>query len=136
MRRQASRSATEQKRATGHAEERLMHRRVDFILIAVSFAAISFTPVLAADAGMFLCRSPVVASGLWGDLMVIQESGAALNVEVLASVAQKDECPFVASENLKPIDFVNGALAITDGKVKGWADPHYYILYVNRPDAR
>jgi hypothetical protein len=42
---------------------------------------------------------------------------------------------FVASETLKPVDFVDGALAITDGKTKGWADPHYYILYVNRPDA-
>jgi hypothetical protein len=103
---------------------------------AVFVATIAFTPAFAADAGMFLCRSPVVASGLWGDLMVIQQSAVALNVEVLASVAQKDECPFVASENLKPTDFVDGALSITDGKVKGWADPHYYILYVNRPDAR
>ena len=100
---------------------------------AAFVATITFTPALAADAGMFLCRSPVIASGLWGDLMVIQQSGVGLNVE---SVAQKDECPFVASENLKPIDFVDGALAITDGKVKGWADPHYYILYVNRPDAK
>lgn len=103
---------------------------------AAFVAMIMFTPAFAADAGMFLCRSPVIASGLWGDLMVIQQSGVGLNVEILASVAQKDECPFVASENLKPIDFVDGALAITDGKVKGWADPHYYILYVNRPDAK
>ena len=103
---------------------------------AALVAMIMFTPAFAADAGMFLCRTPVIASGLWGDLMVIQQSGVGLNVEILESVAQKDECPFVASENLKPIDFVDGALAITDGKVKGWADPHYYILYVNRPDAK
>jgi hypothetical protein len=103
---------------------------------AVLVATIMFTPALADDAGMFLCRSPVIASGLWGDLMVIQQSGVGLNVEILASVAQKDDCPFVASENLKPVDFVAGALVITDGKVKGWADPHYYILYVNRPGAK
>jgi len=114
----------------------MMRWRVDFILTVVSVAAIACAPALAAGAGMFLCRSPVIAIGLWGDLMVVQQSGVALNVEILASVAQKDECPFVASENLKPIDFVDGALAITDGKVKGWADPHYYILYVNRPDAK
>jgi hypothetical protein len=113
-----------------------MRWRVDFIFTPVSLVAIAFTPALAADAGMFLCPSPLIASGLWGDLMLVQTSGVGLNVEILASVAQKDKCPFVASENLKPVDFVDGALAITDGKVKGWADPHYYILYVNRPDAR
>jgi hypothetical protein len=105
------------------------------IFTVAPLAAITFTPALAADAGMFLCRSPTVARGLWGDLMLVQTSGVGLNVEILASVAQKDECTFVASENLKPVDFVDGALAITDGKEKGWADPHYYILYVNRPDA-
>jgi hypothetical protein len=113
-----------------------MSWRVDCIFVVVSLAAIAFTPALAADAGMFLCQSPVIASGLWGDLMLVQASGVGLNVELLASVAQKNECPFVASENLKPIDFVNGALSITDGKARGWADPHYYILYVNRPGAR
>ena len=112
-----------------------MRWRVTFIFTLVSLAAIAFTPALAADAGMFLCPSPVIAGGLWGDLMVVQSSGVGLNVEILASVAQKDKCPFVASENLKPVDFVDGALAITDGKVRGLADPHYYILYVNRPDA-
>jgi hypothetical protein len=112
-----------------------MYRRIDFIVTLVPLVAIGFTPALAADAGMFSCPSPLIASSLWGDLMLVQTSGVGLTVEILASVAQKDKCSFVASENLKPVDFVDGALAITDGKVKGWADPHYYILYVNRPDA-
>jgi hypothetical protein len=33
---------------------------------AVFVATIAFTPAFAADAGMFLCRSPVIASGVWG----------------------------------------------------------------------
>jgi hypothetical protein len=111
----------------------LMPRRVFFTVASV--AAIAFTPAVAADAGIFLCRSPAIAGSLWSDLMLVQASGVGLNVELLASVAHKYECPFVASENLKPIDFVDEALAITDGKAKGWAVPRYYILYVNRPDA-
>lgn len=83
-----------------------------------------------AEPGMFLCRSPVVANDFWTDL-----TGASvkLNMEIARTIAQKNGCPFVPSTNLKPIDFVAGQMAITDGKVKGWAAPQLYIMYVNRP---
>jgi hypothetical protein len=96
------------------------------VLAAVSVAR-------AAEPGMFLCRSPVVANDFWGDLVTAQQTGITLNRELAASVARKHQCPFVASATLKPIDYVAGQLAITDGKLKGWAAPQLYILYVNRP---
>ena len=46
----------------------------------------------------------------------------------------KNAGQFVASSNLKPVNFVAGQMAITDGKVTGWAAPQLYILYVNRPN--
>jgi hypothetical protein len=87
----------------------------------------------AAEPGMFLCRSPVVANDFWTDLTTAQQTGIKLNMELAGSIAQKNACPFMASPNLKPIDFVAGQLAITDGKIKGWAAPQLYIMYVNRP---
>jgi hypothetical protein len=87
----------------------------------------------AAEPGMFLCRSPVVANDFWTDLNTAQQTGIKLNMELAGSIAQKNACPFVASPRLKPIDFVAGQLAITDGKIKGWAAPQLYIIYANRP---
>jgi hypothetical protein len=37
----------------------------------------------------------------------------------------------VPSANLKPIDFVPGQFAITDGKINGWASPQLY--HVRQP---
>jgi hypothetical protein len=70
----------------------------------------------------------------WNDLVTAQQTGIKLNMELAGSVAQKNGCPFVPSANLKPIDFVAGQFAITDGKIKGWASPQLYIMYVNRPN--
>lgn len=58
--------------------------------------------------------------------------GGRLNLETAIGIAQKNGCPFAPSANLKPIDFVVGQFAITDGKIKGWAAPQLYILDVNR----
>lgn len=88
----------------------------------------------AAGTGMFLCRSPVVANDFWNDLLTAQQAGVSVNREIAASIARKNGCSFVASASLKPIDYVAGQLAITDGSVKGWAAPQLYILYVNQPD--
>lgn len=52
-------------------------------------------------------------------------------MEIAKGIATKNGCPFVASAMLKPVDFVAGQMAITDGKVKGWAAPQLYIMYVN-----
>jgi hypothetical protein len=53
-------------------------------------------------------------------------------MEIANNVAQKNGCPFVLSLNLKPVDFVAGQMAITDGKIKGWASPQLYIMHINR----
>lgn len=87
----------------------------------------------ANGAGMFLCRSPVVANDFWTDLNQAAGAGVRLNMEIARNIAEKNGCPFVSSSNLKPVDFVAGQMAITDGKVKGWAAPQLYIMYVNRP---
>ena len=104
-------------------------------VIATFFAAVLVSTALAADAGMFLCRSPVVANDFWNDLLTARQTGVTVNREIAASIARKHQCQFVASERLKPIDFVTGQLAITDGSIKGWAAPQLYIMYVNRPGA-
>jgi hypothetical protein len=87
----------------------------------------------ASDSGMFLCRSPVVANDFWNDIMSAQQLGIKLSKEQLSALAGKNACPFIASSTLKPVDFVAGQLAITDGRIKGWASPQLYILCVNRP---
>jgi len=83
---------------------------------------------------MYLCRSPLIAGSFWGDIISAQRLGIQVKKDIVESLADQNQCMFVASENLKPIDFVAGELAITDGSVKGWADPHLYILYINRPN--
>lgn len=82
---------------------------------------------------MFLCRSQVVVNDFWTDLNQAAGAGVKLNMEIAPTIAQKNGCPFVPSSSLKPIDFVAGQMVITDGKVKGWAAPQLYIVYVNRP---
>lgn len=103
--------------------------RIAAPLIAMLFASTAW----AADAGMFLCRSPVVANDFWNDLLTARQTGISVNREIAANIARKNQCKFVTSNILKPIDFVAGQLAITDGRIKGWAAPQLYIMYVNRP---
>ncbi|WP_315765633.1 hypothetical protein [Bradyrhizobium sp. SZCCHNS2005] len=93
--------------------------------------ALLFSSGALAEPGMFLCRSPVVANDFWTDLNQAAGAGVKLNMEIANGIAAKNGCPFVPSTNLKPIDFVAGQMAITDGKVKGWAAPQLYIMYVN-----
>jgi hypothetical protein len=99
-------------------------------VIAVAFALMA-SRAEANGTGMYLCRSPVIASMLWGDMLQIGETGVPVTAEMTRSLAAKYECRFVTSQSLKPIDFVAGHLLITDGSVKGWAEPHLYIHYVN-----
>jgi hypothetical protein len=102
--------------------------RVLTVLIIVSLA----TSARAADEGMYLCRSPVVANDLWTGLLTTQQTGVRVDQAILQQFAAKNECPFVPSGGLKPKDYVAGELLMTDGKIKGWAAPQYYILYVNK----
>ena len=109
-----------------------MRRLAVLTVIAVGLASIEAN---AAEPGMFLCRSPVVAIDFWRDLNTAQETGIKLNRELAGGIARKHGCQFVASSILKPVDFVAGQMAITDGRIKGWAAPQLYIIYVNRPAA-
>jgi hypothetical protein len=103
------------------------------LLAAVVAIMLPASAACAAGVGMFLCRSPVVANDFWNGLVTAQQTGVQVNRDIAASIARKNGCEFIASEHLKPIDYVAGQLAITDGKIKGWASPQLYILYVNRP---
>ena len=103
------------------------------LLAAVIAVTLLVSAACAAEAGMFLCRSPVVANDFWNGLVTAQQTGVRVNRDIAAGIAQKNGCEFIASEHLKPIDYVSGQFAITDGKIKGWAAPQLYIMYVNRP---
>jgi hypothetical protein len=61
-------------------------------------------------------------------------TGASLNREIDASIAAKNGCQFVASGDLKPVDFVAGELLMTDGHARGFSAVQLYIAYVNRPN--
>jgi len=84
---------------------------------------------------MFLCRSPVVANDFWNDLVSVQNSGVQVDRTIAASVAKKHDCQFVASDRLRPIRFVAGQFAMTDGTVTGWASPQLLIIYENRAES-
>lgn len=81
---------------------------------------------------MYLCRSPVIAGGFYGDLLNARRLGIRLDKNTADSIARKNECKFVRSRKLRPVDFVAGELAMTDGTVGGWAEPHLYIDYINQ----
>lgn len=88
----------------------------------------------AAEAGMFLCRSPLIAHSFWDDLIAAKQLGIDVNLSIFRQVAKKDECLWVESDHLSPIRAGwAGMLALTDGNVVGWATPEYYVLYTNRP---
>jgi hypothetical protein len=78
------------------------HRRVSGALM---FAILASSTARAADAGMFLCRSSVVANDFWNDLLTAQNTGVKVNRDIAASIAQKNACQLVASSNLKPVNF-------------------------------
>lgn len=85
----------------------------------------------AAGRGMYLCPSPVIANNLWNDVSDIRGRGISVTEDILHTLAIRNDCAFLSSQTLKPIDFVAGQLLITDGTAKGWANPYYYIHYVN-----
>ncbi|QQO20234.1 hypothetical protein JJB98_10060 [Bradyrhizobium diazoefficiens] len=86
----------------------------------------------AAEKGMYLCRSPVVANDYWNAVNVASGTGLRLTQANVADIAASNGCVFAASPNLKPVNFVAGMFEMTDGKLRGWASPQAYILYVNR----
>jgi hypothetical protein len=102
--------------------------------VAALFASLALaSTAYAADNGMYLCRSPVVANDYWTDLTTAGGTGLQFTDAIVASIAAKNGCTFAASGNLKPINYVAGMLEMTDGHFKGWATPQSYIIYINRP---
>ena len=85
----------------------------------------------ATELGMFLCPSPIMASSLFSALIQAQTIGVTLNHNTGLGIATKNGCNYFQANDLKPVDFVDGELLISGGQVKGWADPHLYIAYVN-----
>lgn len=91
-------------------------------------------PACALEPGMFLCPSPLIAHNFWGDLAAAQQLGVHVDRTIAAQIAAKDKCEFVRSDSLKPVSAGwGGTLALTDGKVTGWATLEYYVGYTNRP---
>ena len=101
------------------------------IIVAAALAGAAQSP--KHDEGMFLCPSPIIATGFFNSLETAKDTGVPLTFEIDNRIAVKNDCRFVASRHLVPIDFVAGELAITDGHIKGWASPYLYIIYVNDP---
>lgn len=101
-------------------------------LIAAFLLAVAASVAIAADVGMVLCRSPVVANDYWNDLLRVNSTGVHVDDKIVAAVARKHGCQLVLSNRLRPVNFVSGMFEMTDGKVAGWASPESYILYVNR----
>jgi len=106
--------------------------------LAIVSALALVSPTVPADAqiqpasdGMFLCISPMIANRYWTDLLGVAQTGVQLNRQIAAQVAKKHDCPFIASTALKPIRNVAGALLVADGARSGWADPTYYVIYIN-----
>ena len=96
------------------------------------FVALLAFPLSAFADGMYLCRSLVVASDLWNDVITAGQAGVHLNKIILKNIADKNECPMVSSDTFKPMNFVAGQLLLTNGQESGWASPYYYIIFVNR----
>ncbi len=88
----------------------------------------------AAESGMFLCPSPVIANDYWTDLTTALNLGFKFTWQTMGTIARKDGCSFVAGDDLRPIGSGwAGMLDITDGHIHGWAVPQLYVSYVNRP---
>jgi hypothetical protein len=92
------------------------------------------TPALAAGNGMYLCPTPASANYFWQDTVQAHSLNLPITKDALKRFGEKERCELIVSPDLKPIDFGYNQLLITDGKVKGWAEPHNYIRYVNGSD--
>lgn len=104
-------------------------------MIAAALALVA-SRAEATGTGMYLCPSPVIADAFWTNITPLVTLRVSLFVDMIRSLAAKDECGFAASQSLRPVDFVAGNFLMTDGTMEGWADPHLYIRYVNSPQKK
>lgn len=99
-------------------------------------------------AGMYVCRSPLLAFDFWGSVLhVSQELKINLTRDIVAQLAADQKCVRITSDNLRPVKSGwGGALAVAEGDKSavyfhnpdtlGWVHPDYYIQYVNDPRLR
>jgi hypothetical protein len=79
---------------------------------------------------MYLCRSAMIAHALWAGFGEAQARPGATSA--LKEIAARKACPFIRSDQLKPMDYALGQILLSDGKRRGWAATQYYALYFNR----
>jgi hypothetical protein len=104
--------------------------------IVASALAIGLATTARAEdqTGMFLCQSPMNAVSFWDGLIAIRSLGTVPTRKQMEGIARKWKCAFVASGSIKPIQYAVGTLLLTDGRVRGYAAPDYYIAYLNQLD--
>lgn len=79
---------------------------------------------------MYLCPSAIVANALWAGFWEARATGA--DKSSLKEIAARKRCPFIQSDQLKPMDYALGQILLSDGKRGGWAATQYYVLYFNQ----
>lgn len=76
---------------------------------------------------MYLCPSALAANALWAAFGEAQAADA--DKASLKALAAQKRCPFVPSDQLRPIDYALGQILLSDGKRRGWAATQYYLFY-------
>jgi hypothetical protein len=108
--------------------------RLNAILaLAVLMPSTARAEIRPANDGMFLCISPAVAARFWGDILSAARTGVRVTRTQAAQIAAKHDCRFRRSDSLRPINYVAGALQVSDGAGSGWTSPEPYIIYINQP---
>jgi hypothetical protein len=125
-------------------------------IIAAALLVSGIATAAAADprAGMYLCRSPLISHNFFHDLTEARRVGIRLDQAIAKSIADKNECEYVFVPNMRPVRFVAGQLAISDGTprssdihpndsritpwgiILGWTHPDLYIMHVNAAPVR
>jgi len=98
-------------------------------LIATLAAAIGSAQADEPRHGLFLCPSPVIANSFWNDVISAQQLGVPLDHKIALSIAQKDQCNYVASLRFIATNYVAGELSVADGENSGWVAPQQYVIY-------
>ena len=92
--------------------------------------------------GIYLCMSPLSAYQFWQEVKSAQGMGVKLKAADFERIAKKQSdkngvptCFWQQSaRELKPIYAdAEGMMVLTDGRIKGWVTPQYYVYYINNP---
>jgi hypothetical protein len=114
-----------------------MFAKTVIVALAVSgLGGVATAEIRPTSDGMFLCPTPASANYFWADAKATMANGVSMTRAIATQIATKNECHFVRSNSLKPVDYRNGQLAISDGSATGWAAPETYVIYINNTPAR